>query len=134
MSDNDMFEKVRSLMKNNIRAKDDSNAIHEYVKKKISYKEFFTNQTPSLQERYVNRIMNRLDKTPTDWEINFDLLTDEGKKLLLPRLKTFFKDVIMNINISEYKLQYNVNGEWHSYPLTSESLNKLIESFREKTC
>lgn len=27
MSDNDMFEKVRSLMKNNIRAKDDSNAI-----------------------------------------------------------------------------------------------------------
>lgn len=34
--------------------------------------------------------------------------------------------------IQKYKLQYKVNGVWHSKPLTAETLNDLMTNLEEK--
>lgn len=57
------------------------------------------------QQQIVDEIMERLERTPHNWRINFEQLTNEGRRLLFPRLKEFFKEHIDTIPIiNKYKL------------------------------
>ena len=152
-ADEHLFENIRKLMFKKKRASDDSSAIKEAfntrfnrndninfninnraqddisIKRRVSYKQYFANQTERGQELVVKRIMDKLERTPSDWQIDFDLLTDEGRQLIFPALSNFFKNVVSNLNIEEYKLQFNVGGEWHSKPLTPELWKDLVDKF-----
>ncbi len=132
ITDNEMFDRIKSLMQKNKVARDDSYAIHESMKRRVSYKQYFTGTPRNRQQEIVNRIMANLERTPSDWQIDFDLLTDEGKHLIFPLLKDFFQKTFADIKISEYKIQYNVGGEWHSKPLTPENIDKLMNNFTEE--
>ena len=98
-----------------------------------SYKEWLEMNKKDNQENLVDEIMNSLEMSPFNWEINFEQLTNEGRKLLFPQLKQFFNDYIDNIDIiSQYKLQFKVNGEWHSKAFTPEIYRKLMENLTEQ--
>ncbi len=132
LNDNEMFEKVKSLLQKNKLARDDSDALSEIIKRRVSYKQYFTGTPINKQKEIVNKIMGKLKDNPTDWQIDFDLLTDEGKRMIFPLLTNFFKNIFSNIEVAQYKLQYNVGGEWHSSPLNPENINKLLQSFKEE--
>ena len=84
------------------------------------------------QQTLVDDMMKSLYKTPTNWEINFELLNNKGKKLMFPLLKNFFQEYIDPLPMDKYKIEFKVKGQWHSKPLTPEVYNKLMENFTEE--
>ena len=81
-----------------------------------SYQEWLENNDESHQIELVNEIMNRLESNPTKWEIDFESLTNKGKKALFPKLKKFFEKFIDTLVIIKvYKIYYKVNGEWKTF-------------------
>ncbi len=130
--DEELFKNVQKLMNKKQVYHEDYEAIHETYKKRISYHKFIQSTPESEQERIVNKIMNTLDSNATDWEVDFDLLTDKGKMLLLPRLRDFIKENLLNHpTIEEYRIVFNVGGEWHGKPLTPEIINDLLNDLTE---
>ena len=130
--DDKLFEKIKKIMFKKF-ARDDSEVVHKIYKERISYKKFYPLQNSREQTRRVNKIVEDLKKTPSDWQIDFDLLNDEGKKLLFPHLKKFMEETVSNYaTTNQYKIQFNVGGEWHSKPLTVEVYNKLMDNFTEE--
>ena len=82
------------------------------------------------QHELVNRTMKELNRTPTNWYIDFEQFSNEGKKLLFPELKSFFEEEIASLPIIDmYKIQFKVNNEWRTKPLKPEVWNKLMENF-----
>ena len=85
------------------------------------------------QQRIVDDIMEQLERNPHRWTINFEELNNKGRKQLFPRLKEFFEELMENTPIIEmYKIQFKVNGEWKSKPLTPKVMNKLMENLTEQ--
>ena len=98
---------------------------------KITFDDWKANK--GKQKQLVDDIMERLELSPYNWEINFESLNNEGRRLLFPRLKEFFEDTIAKLPIIQmYKIQFNVNGTWKSLPLKPETFNKLMENFTEE--
>ena len=65
--------------------------------------------------------------------IDFEPLNNRGRKLLFPRLKAFFEELMENIPIIDmYKIQYKVEGRWISKPLTPKVMNQLMNNFTEE--
>ena len=91
-----------------------------------SYKEWLELNKQENQQNLVNEIISELEISPLDWYINFEQLTNEGRKLLFPKLKQFLDKLGERINVIEqYKISFNVDGEWHSKTLTPEIWRKL---------
>ncbi len=84
------------------------------------------------QQTLVNDMMKSLYKTPTKWMINFELLNIKGRKMIFPLLRDFFTESIRSLPLDKYKIEFKVNGQWHSKPLTPEVYNKLMENFTEE--
>ena len=85
------------------------------------------------QDQLVKDIMERLEITPTNWAIDFESLNTKGRKQLFPLLKAFFEEHIATLPIiGKYKLQFKVDGQWHSRQLKPETFNKLMENFTEE--
>ena len=77
--------------------------------------------------------MQRLKHSPTNWIINFDLLTEDGRRLLFPFLRDFLLNEIGQLIITDdYRIRYRVNNEWRTKALTPEVFNGLMESFTEE--
>ncbi len=77
--------------------------------------------------------MNSLNNDMYNWSIDFDRLFENGKQLLLPRLREFFKNLMDNTSIIEqYKLSYKVNGSWHTKPLSPELMDQLFNDLTEE--
>ena len=94
-----------------------------------SYQEWLENNKSDNQEKLVNEIMERLETSPFDWEINFEQLTNGGKRLLFPKLKQFMQNLKERITIIEqYKISFKVDGEWHSKGLKPELFRKLMDN------
>ena len=117
-------------LKNNInrgRAKDDS-----YVKKPKTY-QLWKQQHDDPQMKTVNDIMKKLDDSPHNWYINFEELNNNGRMLLLPRLKKFFESVIAELPITgKYKVVFKVNGNYYSKPLSPTVYKKLMDNLIDK--
>ena len=91
-----------------------------------SYKEWLELNKQENQQNLVNEIISELEISPLDWYINFEQLTNEGRKLLFPKLKQFLDKLGERINVIEqYKISFNVDGEWHSKTLSPEIWRKL---------
>ena len=85
------------------------------------------------QDQIIKQIMENLERTPTNWEIDFERLNNNGKKKLFPLLLNFFNENIATLPIIEkYKIQYKVNGIWYSKQLNPENYNKLMNNFTEE--
>lgn len=85
------------------------------------------------QDQIVKDIMERLERTPTNWYLNFEELNNYGKKKIFPQLLEFFHEHIDTLPIIEkYKLQYKVNGAWHTLTFTPENYKKLMDNFTEE--
>ena len=85
------------------------------------------------QRPIVNEIMEDLERTPTNWSINFERLTDNGRLLLLPLLKTFFEEHIMSLpQIGRYKISFKVNGQWYHKPLDANILKQLMDNLTKQ--
>ncbi len=81
------------------------------------------------QRPIVDEIMQDLERTPTNWSINFERLTDNGRLLLLPLLKTFFEEHIETLpQIGRYKISFKVNGVWYHKPLDANILRQLMDN------
>ena len=126
-SDDYVLRKIkRNVNKQKNVAKDDFN-----INKKINYKKFNKSSSEIDQERIVNNIKEDLEKTPTEWYINFDVLNDYGKKLLFPILEDALDNKIAKLAMkNQYKFRFSVDGEWHTKPLTPELFSKLRENFK----
>ena len=89
-------------------------------------------QEPS-QKEVVDGIIDHLLRHKTNWRIDFTKLTNVGRELIFEPLKNFFKKHILTLPIiRKYKLQFKVNGQWHTKPLDEESLNQLMRNLEEK--
>ncbi len=99
-----------------------------------SYNSFnYWRKQKNNQQQIVNDIMERLERTPHNWRINFEQLTNSGRKLLFPLLKAFFEEHIDTLPIiNKYKISYKVNGDWHSKQLKPETYNELMKNFTEE--
>lgn len=65
----------------------------------------------SKQDELVNDIIERLETTPTEWEIDFESLNHKGKEKLFPLLQEFFAEHIDSLPITnKYILRYKVDG------------------------
>ena len=85
------------------------------------------------QDQKVKDIMENLDRTPTDWELDFEQLNEYGKKKIFPELLEFFHEHIDSLPIiDKYKLQYKINGVWHTKQLSAENYKKLMDNFTEE--
>ena len=85
------------------------------------------------QDQLVKDIMERFEITPTNWTIDFESLNTKGRKQLFPLLKAFFEEHIATLPIiGKYKLQFKVDGQWHSRQLKPETFNKLMGNFTEE--
>ena len=105
----------------------------DILKKKSSYREYFTQQDEKEQERLVNAKLDKILDSPEEWEIYFDDLNDYGRQLIFPELKKFLEEKVMPLVVADdYKLQFSVNGEWHSKPLTPEVFRDLLSKFTVK--
>ena len=110
--------------------------LEEYRKQKDyygydSYREW--KKDHENQAELVDDIMDYLYDEKYDWTIDFEQLFNNGKHLLLPRLKEFLKYLMDNTPIiNKYKVSWKVNGEWHSKPLTPEVMNKLYNDLTEE--
>ena len=94
-----------------------------------SYKEWLELNKQENQQNLVNEIISELEISPLDWYINFEQLTNEGRKLLFPKLKQFLDKLGERINVIEqYKISFNVDGEWHSKTLSPEIWRKLNDN------
>ena len=63
------------------------------------------------QDQIIKEIMENLERTPTNWEIDFERLNNYGRKKIFPLLLNFFNENISTLPIIEkYKLHYKVNG------------------------
>lgn len=65
-----MFDKIRNLINRNRKAQYDG----------IAVQTMFHWRTQNRQEEFVNRIMDKFRRTPSDQQIDFDLLMKEGRK------------------------------------------------------
>lgn len=79
----------------------------------------------------VKDIMDRLNKNPTRWSIEFDELSNRDREILLPLLKGFFDDTIAKLPIDHYKLRYRVGKSWHNRLLIPEVWNDLMKNLTE---
>lgn len=96
-----------------------------------TFKEFI--EASKYQEDIIDGLMESLESTPNKWLLSFEELNNEGRHLLFPRLKQFFKDFIDPLPATEqYKFAFNVNGQWYSKPFTPELYNQLMENFHEE--
>ena len=85
------------------------------------------------QDQIIKEIMENLERTPTNWEIDFERLNNNGKKKLFPLLLNFFNENIATLPIIEkYKIQYKVNGIWYTKQLNPENYNRLMNNFTEE--
>ena len=85
------------------------------------------------QRPIVNEIMEELERTPTNWSINFERLTDNGRLLLLPLLKAFFEEHILSLPmIAKYKISFKVNGVWYHKPLDANILKQLMDNLTKQ--
>ena len=82
-TDNYILRSIKRRVLNSRRSKDDSTT----KLRRIDFKTFSKTFAQTDQERIVNQIKEELEKTPSDWCINFDLLNDYGKRLLFPILE-----------------------------------------------
>ena len=85
------------------------------------------------QDQIIKEIMENLERTPTNWEIDFERLNNYGRKKIFPLLLNFFNENIATLPIIEkYKIQYKVNGIWYTKQLNPENYNKLMNNFTEE--
>lgn len=87
--DDELFKKIKKIMYKKF-ARDDSEVVKKIYKERISYKKYYPLQNSREQVRRVNQIVELLDKTPSDWQIDFDLLNDEGKKIIISTFEKFY--------------------------------------------
>ena len=81
----------------------------------MTYNEFKRINTPEFQNEHIKDIMDELYKSPFNWKINFEMLSNESRIKLFPLLKQFFDEYITQANIvDKYKLYFNVNGHWRT--------------------
>ena len=127
-TDRGFFNNLRNQINLRHRTKDDFT-----VRRPISFKTFMRTAEQNRQEEYVNYIIGNLKNTATDWEINFEPLTDYGKHLLCDYLKNFLKEKILTLDFNgKYKISFSVNGEWHSVPLNGQTFDELYNSLSEE--
>ncbi|KAK8889413.1 hypothetical protein M9Y10_034159 [Tritrichomonas musculus] len=104
--------------------------------RQIRYNEYLEREQQKELEQQrpiVNEIMEELERTPTNWSINFERLTDNGRLLLLPLLKTFFEEHIETLpQISRYKISFKVNGVWYHKPLDANILKQLMDNLTKQ--
>ena len=99
----------------------------DILTKRSTYKDYYTQQDEKEQDRLVKAKMDKIKFTPSDWEIYFDDLNDYGREKLLLELKEFLEEEVKPLVITDdYKIQFSVNGEWHSKPLTPEIFTDLL--------
>ena len=81
----------------------------------------------------VNDIMKKLDDSPHNWYINFEELNNNGRLLLLPRLKKFFETIIAELPITgKFKVVFKVNGNYYTKPLSPSVFKKLMDNLIEQ--
>ena len=81
----------------------------------------------------VEDIMQRLKHSPTNWLIDFDLLTEDGRRQFFPLLRDFLLNEIGQLIITDdYRIRYRVNNEWRTTALTPEVFDDLMESFTQE--
>ena len=125
-TDTYLFNNIKNLITKRRRANDDM----KVIKNRVNFKQFYINQNTEVQKKFVKKIIDNLKSSPEDWQIDFDILTDEGKNMLFEPLKEYMENEMGKLSSSnQYKIQFNVNGEWHSKPLTPEVYNQLLANF-----
>ena len=101
--------------------------------KRLSYLKWLQNRQNQRQEDIVQRFMRKLYKSPTNWQIDFDILSEYGRERIFEPLKDFFQNVLsLHAASNEYKISFAVGTEWHSLPFTPQIFNKLMENLTEQ--
>lgn len=101
--------------------------------KRLSYLKWLQNRKNQRQEDIVQRMLRKLYKSPTNWQIDFDILSEHGRERIFDPLKDFFENVLsLHAASNEYKISFAVGTEWHSLPFTPQIYNKLMENFTEQ--
>ena len=115
------------------RADDYTDAVNSFLPTTSTierYNDWLTYKTE--QESIVDNIMEMLERTPTHWHIDFESLNNDGRKLLFPRLLSFFHEHIDNMSVKEnYNIKFRVNGMWYTKSL-NKIYNKLMTNFDEQ--
>lgn len=95
-----------------------------------NYKDWLKNAGKTTQEELVNNRIEKMMNNITDWCLELDDLTTEGRNILFPKLIQFFHDYIDNLPITnKFNFGFKVDNQWYSKPLTPELYNKLMENF-----
>ena len=140
-ADEMLFKNITNKYKENINPLDKiDNEKRKRLQKKFKQKRIkevndYNNwkQENVKQDQIIKDIMENLERTPTDWELDFEQLNDYGKKQIFPQLLEFFRDHIDSLPIIEkYKLQYKIDGVWHTKQLSAENYKKLMDNFTEE--
>ena len=140
-ADEMLFKNITEKYKENINPLDKiDNEKRKRLQKKFEQKRIkevndYNNwkQENVKQDQIIKNIMENLERTPTDWELDFEQLNDYGKKQIFPQLLEFFRENIDSLPIIEkYKLQYKIDGVWHTKQLSAENYKKLMDNFTEE--
>ncbi|MBQ8206642.1 MAG: hypothetical protein IJZ77_04190 [Bacilli bacterium] len=98
----------------------------EEIKSYTQWKQFEAED----QNAEVEKIMNKLERNPTKWIVDFKPLNAKSKLDLLSRLKDFFETYISELQESkQYKFSFEVFGKWYSKPFTPELYRVLMDNF-----
>ena len=128
-SDQGFFNNLKNKVQQKHRTRDDIR-----IRRPINFQTFMKTAEQRRQEEYVNYIKENLDRTATDWEINFEPLNDYGKHLLCGYLQNFLQKKILPLPFNgQYKISFSVNGEWHSVPLNAQTFDVLYSTLSEET-
>ncbi len=123
----DLLDKVDNKKREQLQNKFEQKRFQEID----DYKKW--NEDKIKQDKIVEDIMERLERTPTNWYLNFEELNNYGKEQIFPKLLEFFHEHIDTLPIIEkYKLKYEVNGEWKTLTFTPENYKKLMDNFTKQ--
>ena len=80
------------------------------------------------QFEITNRIMEKLEDSPTNWYIDFERLDNDGRKLLLPKLKKFFEEHIDALSYSSSETASSILKSFILCSLQYSSFNLLFST------
>lgn len=86
------------------------------------------------QERTVAKYESMLRNHPTNWDIDFEVLNEYGRKKLFPIFENMILHEIEELSTTEqYEISYAVGTEWHSIPLNGQSFAQLSQNLSQQS-
>lgn len=83
-------------------------------KNQLSYSRWLQNRRNQRQEDIVQRILHKLQKNKTNWQIDFEVLTNYGRKRIFEPLKDFMQNEIGYLSAnSDFKISFAVQNGIH---------------------